>query len=88
MIDSVHAAPACVTVTVVPATVTVPVRDDVLVLAAIVKPTIPPPEPLGMFSVIHEALLCAVHAHPEPAVIHTNPLAFVLLTVSAVGDTE
>ena len=42
----VHETPDCVTVTVCPATVTVALRDDVVVLAAAVTVTVPLPDPL------------------------------------------
>jgi hypothetical protein len=64
-----------VTVTVCPATVSVPVRDVVEVFAATVNATVPLPVPeLPLLTVIHAALLAAVHVQPVPAVTPTDPL--------------
>ena len=64
--------PACVTVTVCPATVSVPVRGVVAVLAATVKLTPPLPEPLGpVVMVIQLALVAAVHEQLVPDVTET-----------------
>jgi hypothetical protein len=68
-------APDCVTVKVLPAIVNVPVRDDVVVAAATAKLTVPLPEPEAPpVTANHDALLAALHAHPEPAVTATLPL--------------
>jgi hypothetical protein len=70
-----QAAPACVTVNVLPATVNVPVRWVVAVVAATVKPTDPVPVPLPpAVMVSHPALLVADQPHPAPAVTPTLPL--------------
>ena len=59
--------PAWVTVTVCPATVSVPVRWVVAVLAATVKLTPPLPDPLApAVMVIQLALVAAVHEQPVP----------------------
>jgi hypothetical protein len=71
-----------VTVKVAPATVSVPVRGDVLVLAAkltLVDPLPEPPLPAVMLS--QDALLVAVHAHPPGAVTATD-------VVPAVAPTD
>jgi hypothetical protein len=68
-------AAACVTVNVWPATVSVPVRAVVAVLAAALKETVPLPEPLApLVTASQEALLTAVHAQPVPAVTFTVPV--------------
>ena len=81
-------APAWVTVTVWPATVSVPVRGDVAVLAAMENATPPLPLPLAPdVMVIQEALLVAVQLQPAGAVT----LALLELAaapgLSAVGET-
>jgi len=54
-----------VTVNVAPAIVSVPVRLDATVFAATLKPTLPLPDPVApLVTVIHAALLAAVHAQP------------------------
>jgi hypothetical protein len=54
--------PAWETVTVWPATITIPVRDWALLLAAIVRPTLPEPVPeLPEGTVIQPTLLVALH---------------------------
>ena len=73
--------PACETVKVWPAIVSVPVRDDVDVFAATLKVTAaaplvfgPPPD----VTVIHDALLTAVHGQSDGMVTETTrdpPLA-------------
>jgi hypothetical protein len=68
--------PAWVTVNVWPATVSVPVRDAVDVLAATTKPTTPfplPDAPLPI--VIQETLLVAVQAQPLADVTDTVALS-------------
>ena len=64
-----------------------PVRDAVLGFAATSYETVPLPLPLAPpVSVIHVALLDAVHAHPAPAVTVTVPLvATDVLSVAAEG---
>jgi len=60
----------CVTVTICPAIVSVPVRVGPVVGAA-VTPTLPLPVPPGDASVSHSALLDAVHGQPAPVVTLT-----------------
>ena len=68
-------APDCVTVKVLPAIVSVPVRDVVAVVAATAKLTVPFPEPEAPAVIdSHDALLAALHAHPDPAVTATVPV--------------
>ena len=57
---------SCATVTVRPATVTIPVRAGP-VLAARVRSTAPFPVPPAVPGAIHAAVLAAVHAHDAPA---------------------
>ena len=68
-----HAAPACVTVTVWPATVTVPERGAVPAFA--VTENCAEPAPVALLPpviVIHEALL--IDVHPQPALVPTVTL--------------
>jgi hypothetical protein len=77
--------PACVTVKVLVPIVTVPVRDAVPLFDATLSVTEPDPTPLApVVTVIHVALLTAVHAHvaalltvtvSEPAVLASDWLA-------------
>ena len=63
-----------VTVKVWPATVSVAVRDAVVVFAAALNVTGPVPLPLvPAVTVTHAAVLAAVHAHPVGAVTVTEP---------------
>jgi uncharacterized protein YhhL (DUF1145 family) len=74
LIAYVQDAAACVTVKVVPATVSVPARDVVAVFAATLNVTEPLPDPLEpAVTVIQLALLVAVHPHPVPAVTEIVP---------------
>ena len=84
----VQEMPLWVTVTVWPATVSVPTRCAVDVLAVALKVTVPLPEPLAPpLTASHPALLVAVHPHPVPAVtpVVDDPAAEV--SVREVGDT-
>src|SRR5439155_7422077 len=86
----VHApAPACVTVTVCPAIVSVPVRDAEPVFAAIELLTVPFPVPLApAVIVIHAALLVAVHVQLVPdAVMLTLPVAPSAATAALVAES-
>src|SRR4051812_5831520 len=75
------------TVTVRPATVSVPERAGPLVAAALMF-TVPLPEPLAPDAiVIHDAWLAAVHAHPEPEVTLTLELPPDEATDSVCGAT-
>jgi hypothetical protein len=80
-------APACVTVKVRPAMVTVPVREAVDALAATLYPTTPPPVPLApLVIVIHAALLVAVQLHPLAAVTATLPDVAPAAADTVVGE--
>jgi hypothetical protein len=66
------AAASCVTVTVSPATVSVPERGDVSVFSAMENDTVAFPVPLAaLVSVIHDAFAAAVHAHEDVVVMST-----------------
>ena len=81
----VHAAPACVTVNVVPAMVSVPVREVPAVFAAteyVVDPVPLPVDPAVIVS--HAALLVDVHAQPVAAVTATVPVELVAPTLAEV----
>jgi len=68
-----HAAAACVTVTVVPAIVSVPVWLDVDVFAAAEYVTVPLPDPLApVVTLSHDALLAAVQLQPLVVVTVTE----------------
>ena len=78
----VHPAPACVTVSVCPPIVSVPLRCVVLALAAALKPTAPPPLPLApLVTVSHDVLLLTpVHAQPVGAVTAVDPVPQAAVT--------
>jgi hypothetical protein len=74
-IAGAHAAPAWETVKANPAIVSVPLRLDVLVLAAMVNATVPEPDPDAPDVIAtHGALLVAVHAHPAASVTVLLPV--------------
>jgi hypothetical protein len=71
---------------VVPAIVTVPEREAVPVLAAVLRLTVPLPEPEApAVTVIHETLLTAVHAQPVGAATLTEPVPPAAVIVAEVG---
>ena len=71
----VHAAAACVTVKVWPATVIVPLRGELFGFAAALKATVVLPVPLvPLVTDSHAALLDAVQAQSPPVVSATDPL--------------
>jgi hypothetical protein len=84
-----HALAAlCVTVTVLPAIVSVPVRLLEVVLLAAVKATEPPPVPADPTpGVNHATLLVADHAHPIPADTVTEDVPPLEDTVCVSGET-
>lgn len=74
-IENVQPAAASVAVNVWPAIVAVPDRVVVAVFAAMLRLTVPLPEPLAPpVTVIQDALLPAVHEHPAGAVTLTVPV--------------
>lgn len=79
-----HDAPACVTVKVEPAIVSVPVRAAVDGFAATLNLTVPGPDPKAPeVIVIHELLVVAFQA--QPVAVVTVPLA---VPPPAANDTE
>jgi hypothetical protein len=48
---------------------------------------VPPPEPLAGVTVSHEALLAAVHAHPDWAVSVLEPLPAAAVKLALAGET-
>jgi hypothetical protein len=86
-IVSVQVMPACVTVNVLPAIVSVPVRVDVEVFALTLKLVVPFAVPdAPPVTVIHDALLTAVHAQPVPAVTVALPVPPPEAIDSVVGE--
>jgi hypothetical protein len=84
----VHAAPVWVTVTGWPATVSVPTRWAVEVLAVALKVTVPLPFPLAPpLMVSQAALLVAVQAQPLAAVTAVVADPPVEVSVAEVGET-
>ena len=81
-------AAAWVTVTVCPATVSVPMRDVVAGLAAIEKATVPVPVALGPEVIVSHAELLAAN-HVQPAVVVTVVLLELApdAGLKVVGDT-
>ena len=80
--------PACITVTVWPATVSVPVRTAPLLFTVALTDTVPfpvPDEPDVMDN--QPAFDDAVHAQPAPAVTVTGPLPPATPTITVVGAT-
>jgi hypothetical protein len=77
-----------VTVTALPATVTVAVREDVVALAATVSVTDPPPLPLAGETPTQAAFDVALHA--QPALVETMTLSVPppLAIETLVGDVE
>src|SRR5437867_7490480 len=71
---AVGAAPACVTVNVWPAMLSVPVRELVPVLAVTDQVTAPLPAPLAGVQDSQAALLDGVELQPAPAVTVSVPL--------------
>ena len=75
------------TVKVWPATVSVPVRDDVAVLAVALKATVPLPLALAPEVMVnHVALLAAVQAQALVVVTLTDPVDAVSATDVLVGE--
>ena len=80
---NVHPTPACVTVSVCPATVTEPTRWVALEFPAALKPTDPTPLPVAPFVTVSHpvSLLAAVHEQPDGAVTVVEPFAMLAPTV-------
>jgi len=85
----VQDVPACVTVNVCPATVSVPVRELVPVFAAALKVTDPLPVPLApAVTVSQVAVLVAVQVQPAAAVTAVDPDPPEVGTVALVGEID
>jgi hypothetical protein len=81
--------PACVTVNVSPATVSVPLRWPVPVFGATVKATVPAPLPEApLVMVIHAALLVPVHAQPVLATTDSEALSPAAGEFRLIGLSE
>ena len=79
--------PAWLTVTVWPATASVPVRAPAG-FAAMLKVTEPMPDPAAPFvTVIQPAALAAVHEHCVPVMMLTDQMLAVELAATLVGVT-
>ena len=76
------------TVTVLPATVIVAVRDDVLAFAATSYRTVPLPVPLAPLEIVIQVVLSlAVHEHPDVVVTETVlPVVPAAAGEAVVGD--
>src|SRR5262249_34465896 len=86
---NVHGAPACVTVKVCPAIVSVPVRGVVARFAATAYPTVPLPMPLDPDVTVNQvgALLVAMQVQlPTDAVAPTVPLVAAAPGVAPVAS--
>ena len=83
-----QAAAAWLTVKVIPATLSVPVRADVAVFAAAEKLTVPFPLPdVPAVTVSHDAPLVAVHAQPVTTLTLTDPVDAAALSAADVADS-
>lgn len=68
-------APPCITETLCPATVNVPVREVVFVFAATENVIVPAPAPLApVVTASHASFAAAVHVQPVPPVTVTEPV--------------
>ena len=75
------------TVKVAPAMVSVPVRLAIAGFAATLKPAVPEPDPLApLVTVIHVALLVAVHAQPDNVVTALLPVPPAAANDCALGE--
>ena len=81
--DAVQPRPACVTVNVRPATVSVPMRWTPLGFAATLKLVVPPPLPLAPDVIVSQLLLLLVafQVHPARAVTDVDPVPPVAASV-------
>ena len=86
--DNVYVHPACATLTVFPATVSVPVRAR-LVFAGTLNLTLPLPVPLAPDTIeIQAALLVAVQLQPDADTVMDELVTPVMGTETLVGFTE
>lgn len=83
-----HATAAWVTLTVLPATVTVPVRGEVAALAATASVTAPLAAPEVADGTIHETLEAAAQVQPSVLVTATVVLDAALDSDAVTGDTS
>ena len=86
-----HGTPACVTLNVMPAIVSVPLRDVVDVFAAALNVTAPLPVVFGpppAVTVIQDALLVADHEQSVGMVTETTRVPPAAASESLVGDSE
>jgi hypothetical protein len=81
-------SPLCLTVSVRSATVMVPLRPSTSVWRATEYETAAVPDPVGVATVNHEALLRAVHAHPSGALTVNVPSPPSLLKSAVDGATS
>ena len=83
-----QAAAAWLTVKVIPATLSVPVRAEVAVFAAAEKLTVPFPLPgVPAVTVSHDAALVAVHAQPVATLTLTDPVDAAAPSAADVADS-
>jgi hypothetical protein len=84
---AVQPRPACVTVNVLPATVSVPMRWTPLGFAETLKLVVPPPLPLAPDVIVSQPLLLlvAVQVHPARAVTDVDPVPPVAAIVGLLG---
>ena len=88
---NVHGTPACVTLNVKPAIVSVPVREEFDVFAATLNVTAPLPVVFGpapAVTVIQDALLVADHEQSVGIVTDTTRVPPVAVSDSLVGESE
>ena len=88
---NVQGTPACVTVKVTPAIVSVPVREDVVVFAATLNVTPPPPEVFGpppAVTVIHDTLLTADQEQSVGIVTETTRVPPEAVSESLVEERD
>ena len=82
-----HGNAACVMLTVLPATVTVPVRAVAAVFAATISVAVQVPDPEAGVTVIQDAPDTAVQPQPTVDVIPTATVPPPLATDAVSGDT-
>jgi hypothetical protein len=83
----VHAAPVCVTLNVLPAIVTLPLRDVVPVYESALTVTVPPPEPAAPAVMLSQvSVVAAAHVQPIGAVTVTSVFPPAAENVCAPGE--